>query len=124
MWSPDSSKVATAFETDLAIYDAVNNKPTQARIPLRDALVAASIAYEEKSASSKKKGDDNKDKGEPAKTTQGPPPSFNPVVRIEWPSPEMLYFQTAFVRVYTNETITTFQRWHRLLLSPQAAVLK
>ncbi len=123
-WSPDSAKVATAFETDVAIYDAVGNKPTQARIPLRDALVAASIAYEEKNASGKKKSDDNKDKGEPAKNWQGPPPSFNPIVRVEWPSPETLYLQTAFVRVYTNETINTFQRWHRLLLSPQAAVLK
>jgi hypothetical protein len=124
VWSPDSSKVATAFDTDAAIYDAATNKPTQARIPLRDALIAASIAYEEKNASGKKKSDDNKDKGEPAKTSQGPPPSFNPIVRVEWPSPEVLYLQTAFVRVYANETINTFQRWHRLLLSPQAAVLK
>lgn len=124
VWSPDSSKVATAFETDVAIYDAATNKPTQARIPLRDALIAASIAYEEKNASGKKKSDDNRDKGEPAKTSQGPPPSFNPIVRVDWPSPETLHLQTAYVRVYTSETINTFQRWHRLLLSPQAAVLK
>lgn len=124
VWSPDSSKVATAFETDVAIFDAATNKPTQARIPLRDALIAASIAYEEKTASAKKKSDDNKDKGEPAKTPQGPPPSFNPIVRVEWSSPEILYLQTAYVRVYTNETINTFQRWHRLLFSPQAAVLR
>lgn len=124
VWSPDSSKVATAFETDVAIYDAANNKPTQARIPLRDALIAASITYEEKNASGKKKSDDNQDKAEPARTSQGPAPSFNPIVRVEWPSPETLYLQTAYVRVYTNETINTFRRWHRLLLSPQAAVLK
>ena len=123
-WSPDSAKVATAFETDMAIYDAVGNKPTQARIPLRDALVAASITFQETNASGKKKGEDNKDKGEPPKNWQGPPPSFNPIVRAEWPSPETLYLQTAYVRVFTNETINTFQRWHRLLLSPQAAVLK
>jgi hypothetical protein len=123
-WSRDSAKVATAFETDVAIYDAATNKPTQARIPLREALVAASITYEEKNASGKKKGDDNKDKGQPPRNWQGPPPSFNPIVRVEWPSPETLYLQTAFVRVYTNETINTFQRWHKLPLSPQAAVLK
>ncbi len=121
-WSPDSSKVTTAFETDVAIYDAATDKPTQSRIPLRDALIAASIAYEEKNTSGKKKSDDNKDQGEPA--TSAPPPSFNPIVRVEWTSPEVLYLQTAFVRVYTNEPINTFQRWHRLLLSPQAAVLK
>ncbi|CAN5479156.1 hypothetical protein BH20ACI3_BH20ACI3_02240 [soil metagenome] len=124
VWSSDSSKVATAFENNVAIYDAVTNKPTQARIPLRDALISASIAYEDKNASGKKKSDDNKDKGEPAKTSQGPPPSFNPIVQVEWPRPETLYLQTAYVRVYTSETINTFQRWHRLLLSPQAAVLK
>jgi hypothetical protein len=124
VWSPDSSKVASGFETDVAIYDAATNKPTQARIRLRDALIAASIAYEEKNASDKKNGDENKNKGEPARTTQGPPPSFNPIMRVEWPSPEVLYLKTAFVRVYTNETINTFQRWHKLLLSPQAAVLK
>ena len=124
VWSADSSKVATGFDTDVAIYDAVTNKPTQARIPLRDQLLAASVAYEEKSGSGKKKSDDNKDKGEPTRASASPPPSFNPIVRMEWPSPDVLYLQTAFVRVYTNETINTFQRWHRLLLSPQAAVLK
>lgn len=123
-WSSDSSKVATAFETDVAIYDAATNKPTQARLSLRDVLLAASIAYEEKNAGNKKKSGDADNKGEAAKAPQATPPSFNPVVRVEWPSPETLYLQTAYVRVYTNESINTFQRWHRLLLSPQAAVLK
>ncbi|HET9785894.1 MAG TPA: hypothetical protein VFP47_02110, partial [Pyrinomonadaceae bacterium] len=121
-WSPDSSKVTTAFETDLAIYDAATNKPTQARIPLRDALLAASIAFEEKSG--QKKGDDGKEKSEPAKASSEPPPSFNPIVRVAWHTPEVIYFQTAYVRVYRNETINTFQRWHRMTLSAQAAVLK
>jgi hypothetical protein len=124
VWSPDSAKVATAFETDVSIYDALGNKPTQARIPLRDALIAASRAYEEKNASAKKKTDDNQEKGDVPKNGPGPPPSFNPIVRVEWPSPEKLYLQTAFVRVYTNETINTFQRWHLASLSAQAAVLK
>lgn len=123
-WSPDSSKVTTAFETDVSIYDAATNKPTQARIPLRDALLAASIAFEEKSASGKRKDDDSKEKNEPAKASSAPPPSFNPIVRVAWHTPEVIYFQTAFVRVYTNETINTFQRWHRMTLSAQAAVLK
>ncbi|MCM3873311.1 MAG: hypothetical protein ND895_21730 [Pyrinomonadaceae bacterium] len=124
MRPPDSSKVATEFETDVAIYDTATNKPTQARIRLTNALVASSITFEEKNTSGRKKSDDNRDKGEPAKTSQGPPSSFNPIVRVEWPSPEALYLQTAYVRVFRTETINTFQRWHRLLLSPQAAVLK
>jgi hypothetical protein len=140
VWSPDSSKVATAFETDVAIYDAAANKPTQARILLRDQLLKASFAYEEKN-SNKKKDESGQQKGagggasagassseatsgQQGQTTNSPPPSFNPIVRMEWPSPETIYLQTAYVRVYTNETINTFQRWHRLSLSPQAAVLK
>lgn len=116
-WSPDSSKLASAFEYDVAIYDAATTKPTQARIRLRDALIAASLAYQAKISTKKTNGAN-------AATPQGPPPSFNPIVRVQWPVPEALYLQTAYVRLYPNETISTFQRWHRLLLSPQAAVLK
>src|SRR6266849_2457132 len=54
VWSPDSSKVATAFGADIGFYDAAGKAPTQARI----------------------------------------------------------------------ELIKTFSRWHLLILSPQAAVLK
>ncbi|MEP6919745.1 MAG: hypothetical protein ABI967_01380 [bacterium] len=118
IWSPDSSKVATAFEFDVAVFDAATNKPTQARIPLHDALIAASLAFAEKTSGSKRKN------GEKDEKATGPPASFNPIVRLDWPKPETIYMQTAFVRVYPNETINTFQRWHRLNLSPQAAVLK
>jgi hypothetical protein len=52
------------------------------------------------------------------------PPSFNPIVRLDWRAPETLYIQTAFVRLMPNETINTFQRWHQLALSAQAAILK
>jgi hypothetical protein len=45
-------------------------------------------------------------------------------VRLDWRRPETLYFQTAYVRLMPNETINTFQRWHLLNISPQAAVLK
>ena len=115
-WSTDSSKVAAAFDTDIAIYDAASAQPTQARIPLREQLISASVAYDEKSGG-KKKADQ--------KTVQeGPPASFNPIVRVEWPNPERLYFQTAYVKLIPNEPITTFPRWHRIVLSAQAAVLK
>ena len=115
-WSPDSAKVITAFDVDVGVFDAATNKPTQARIRLRDALVAASFAYEK--MISKKDNDKN------GSAPGGPPPSFNPIIRIEWPSPEKVYLQTAFIRVYPNESVNTFQRWHRMMLSPQAAVLK
>ncbi len=45
VWSPDSSKVATAFDTEIRIYD-VSENPTQAAIPLRNQLLIASEEYE------------------------------------------------------------------------------
>jgi hypothetical protein len=129
VWSPDASKVATAFDTDVAIYDAANNKPTQARLPLGEKLLNASVVYEEKTGAQKAQPPKNtniKSSPSPTPTTHQPstPASFNPIVRIEWPSPERLYFQTAYVRIMPSEAINTFQRWHLLSLSAQAAVLK
>lgn len=124
-WSPDSSKVAAAFDTDVMIYDAATKKPTQARIRLRDALVSASKLYEGKNSTSNKTDQSNANKPESAATPASAiPASFNPIVRLEWPTPDKLFLQTAYVRVLPNETINTFQRWHLLLLSPQAAVLR
>jgi hypothetical protein len=133
VWSPDSSKVATGFEAertlDVTIYDAATSRPTQARIPLRDAMLAASVAYEQKTS----KSGATKGTGESPSVATAPaggssekslPPSFNPIINLEWTSPDKLYFQTAYVRLLQNETINTFQRWHLLVLSPQAAVLK
>ena len=121
VWSPDSSKVATAFDADVKIYDAATNQSTQAVIKLREALIAASRSYEEK-ATGQPKPDNG---GSPSELSPAAiPASFNPIVRLEWPTPENLYVQTAYVRLIPNEPITTFQRWHLLILSAQAALLK
>lgn len=122
VWSPDASKVATAFDTDVAIYDVGGNTPTQGRIPLSDQLITASIAYEERSGAKKANANAS---ASPAPTSASTvPPSFNPIVSLEWPTPETLYLKTAYVRVMPSETINTFQRWHQLNLSAQAAILK
>jgi len=118
VWCPDSSKVATAFEADAMIYDAATTKPTQARIRLHDALVAASRVYEERTSGGKK--DDNAGTPDPSAI----PASFNPAIRLEWTSPEKLFFETAYVRLLRDGPINTFQRWHLIQLSPQATVLK
>jgi hypothetical protein len=123
VWCPDASKVATAFDTDVMIYDAATTKPTQARIRLRDTLIAASRVYEEKTAAGKKKGSDE-NKAVESSSPSAIPASFNPIIRLEWTSPEKLFLETAYVRLIPNEPINTFQRWHLLILSPQAAVLK
>ncbi len=120
VWSPDSSKVATAFEVSIGIYDAANKAPTQARIALREQLLTASASFDERSAGKKKEPANNSNA---APSSEGLPVSFNPVVRLEWPAPEKLYVETAYVTL-RSELIKTFSRWHLLTLSPQAAVLR
>lgn len=120
VWSPDSSKVATAYEVNIGIYDAANKAPTQARIALREQLLTASASFDDRSAGKKKEQANNSNA---APSSAGLPVSFNPVVRLEWPAPEKLYVETAYVSL-RSELIKTFSRWHLLTLSPQAAVLK
>ena len=117
-WSPDSAKIATAFDVDIGIYDASVRAPTQARIVLRERMLTASAAFDERSAS-KKSPDQSKPNG-PGPAT-GIPVSFNPIVRIEWPLPEKLYVQTGYLDL--RNALPTFSRWHLLTLSPQAVVL-
>jgi hypothetical protein len=119
--------VATAFGVDIGIYDAANKAPTQARIQLRERLISASAIFDEKSAPGKSKPADSPNK--PGATPSNPttaaalPVSFNPIVRLEWPAADKLYIETAYISV-RSELIKTFSRWHLLILSPQAAVLK
>jgi hypothetical protein len=132
VWSPDASKIATAFDNDVAIYDAATTRPTQARVLLGNQLIQASVLYEQRTAVKKVEPVKNANSKSPAPSpaaTATPaesstPVSFNPIVRLEWPSPERLYFKTAYVRLMPSEAINTFQRWHLLSLSAQAAVLK
>ena len=121
VWCPDSSKVATAFESDVMIYDAATTKPTQARIRLRDSLIAASRLYDERNSGGKK---DNKGGSVSTPDPSAIPVSYNPVIRLEWPGPEKLFFETAYVKLLRDGPITTFQRWHLVQMSPQAALLK
>jgi dipeptidyl aminopeptidase/acylaminoacyl peptidase len=126
VWSPDSSKVAAGFETEVKIYDAVGNEPTQASIPLRDPLLKASADYDEKNLESKNKtsektaGKSGEAASAAAPQTSGAPVSFNPIVRLIWPEDKTLFIQTAYIRIYSTEPVVTFQRWHRLSLSIQA----
>jgi len=143
VWSPDSAKVAVAFDKQIRIYDAAGDRPTQAAIPLNNELLIASKAWEEKKKSEEGPGalappDANSNSAEPAKpednenanvsqpTSTLPDPSslvsFNPIIVIEWTQDALIYLQTAYVKNYldTGESISSFARWHRLVLSPQA----
>jgi hypothetical protein len=118
VWCPDASKVATAFESDVRIYDAPGETPSQATLGLRESLLAASRAYDEKEAQKSKSGV-SKD----GAATDRLPASFNPSVALEWPQPETLYLQTGYVRDFENAQVRNYMRWHLLRLSAQAALL-
>lgn len=125
VWSPDSAKVATAIETDVAIYDALGQSPTGARVPLRDPLFSSSADYDAaklKRAAAPATGAGTSGAGT---SSSGTPISFNPVIRLEWLQPETLLVRTGFLRYYQNspEPTRSYLRWHVLHLSPQAAVL-
>jgi hypothetical protein len=141
VWSPDGSKVATAFEYDVAVYDAAGAQPTGAALSLREPLRAASIEYDARvfkknepqgkatAAASQSNSTQAASQTPGASGAQATGAavliSLNPFVRLEWVEPETLYAQTAFVRFYSNDPLPTFKytRWHVVHLSPQAVVL-
>lgn len=126
VWSPDSAKVAAGFEHQVRIYDALGNSPTQAAIPLRNQLLISSQAYDQAQAQQL-----NADPNQPAANTNTAAPStlpdpstlvsFNPIVLLNWSSPDILNFETAYIKRMKNEadSATSFVRWHRLILTPQ-----
>jgi hypothetical protein len=131
VWSPDSTKLGAAFDTQVRIYDAVGNAPTQAAIPLKNQLLISSQAYDKQLeqqaaaentvASTEQQTASN---GGPSTTTLPDPSklvSFNPIIGLQWTSDDILYFQTGYVRQYENpaDNRTSYLRWHRLVLSPQ-----
>ncbi len=158
VWSPDSAKVALAFDRQIRIYDAVGNAPTQAAIPLRNQLLLSSQLFDrdltQKMANTNSTNGVNganpatnsanqvNDSNANAETTQNtaansPPAqttlpdegslvSFNPIINLEWTANEMLYFQTGYVKlmVNQNDSVRSYVRWHRLILSPQTISVK
>ena len=133
VWSPDSSKVAAAFDTQVRIYDASGTTPTQAAIPLRNQLLISSAAYDkqlEQQAAAENtvaNANDQTAANAPPQTTTLPDPSklvsFNPIVMLQWTSPDILYFQTGYIKQFENpaDNRSSYLRWHRLVLSPQPA---
>jgi hypothetical protein len=134
VWSPDSAKVADAFGNQLRLYDATGTNPTQAAVPLRNQLLISSQAYdrEQQRQLQASNADPN------SNAAPNPPPpndqplstlpdekqlvSFNPIVELSWPDDDLLYLKTAYIRRMKNEadSVTSFARWHRLVLTAQA----
>jgi hypothetical protein len=136
-----------AFDKQIRIYDAAGERPTQAAIPLNNDLLLASKAWEEKKKKEEGPGslatpsgnsnavEKPKEPELPANSNVQQPTttlpsadslvSFNPIVLLEWPQESMIYLQTAYVKNYLDsaESVSSFARWHRLVLSPQAVTL-
>jgi hypothetical protein len=133
VWSPDSAKVAIAFETQVRIYDAIGNAPTQAAIPLKNQLLISSKAYDEE-LQRKEQGANADANIAPANinTNVSTLPdestlvSFSPIVEMRWTEAGMLYLQTGYIRLFRNEAenVRSYMRWHRLILSAQATPIK
>lgn len=135
VWSPDSAKIAVSYDTQIRLYDAGGTVPTQAAIPLRNQLLLSSQAYDREQARAGQAA--NSDVNAPTPTPAAAEQqttlpdekllvSYNPIVEVAWPADDMLYLKTAYLRRMKNEadSVTSFSRWHRLILTPQTAASK
>ncbi len=130
VWSPDSAKIAVAFDKQVRIYDAIGDAPTQAAIPLRNQLLISSKAFDE-NLQRQLEGAENTNA--PTNTSQETATlpdenslvSFNPIINLEWTADELLYLQTGYIKQMKNETDSarSYLRWHRLVFSPQASLI-
>jgi hypothetical protein len=126
VWSPDSAKVASAFDKQVRIYDAITDAPTQAAIPLRNQLLISSKEFDENLQRQEQGGNANAPPATSQQTTTLPDEnslvSFNPIITLEWTTDELLYLQTGYIKLMKNETdnARSYLRWHRLIFSPQA----
>jgi hypothetical protein len=148
VWSPDSAKVAVGFGNQIRVYDALGTNPTQAAITLRNQLLISSKAYDElqktlqnAAASNTNAADANANANSNANTAPAPTPaqagsdvlpdekslvSYNPIVALQWTADDTIYLETAYVKRMKNaaDNVTSFARWHRIILSAQTATNK
>ena len=150
VWSPDSAKVALAFDKDVRIYDAIGDSPTQAGIPLRNQLLLSSKTFDDGLRSKEQSNTNtnananvntttnanananvNANVNLPANLPAGALPdenmlvSFNPIIKLDWGQDSMLYLQTGYVKEMKDSANSahSYLRWHRLVLSPQPSAL-
>lgn len=142
VWSSDSAKVAVAYNKQVRIYDTIGARRTQAAIPLKNQLLLSSKTFDEQlkkeeeldnsnSEGVEKSGSENTNTQVKSKTSTTLPDerslvSFNPIINLVWLQDSLLYLQTGYVKVFTNNQIedrNSYLRWHRLTLSPQASAV-
>jgi WD40-like Beta Propeller Repeat len=137
VWSPDSAKVAVGFDKQIRIYDAIGDTPSQAAIPLRNQLLISSQAFDQAKNREEQNPPSNANTETNANAAVSPNQpsmtlpdektlvSFQPIIALEWSADNLLYLQTGYVKQYRNgDGARSSLRWHRLVLSPQATVIK
>ena len=131
VWSPDSAKVAVAFDKQIRIYDANPEGPTQAAIPLRNQLLLAAKTYEEKlrkeeesnsnvdpnsnssenNSAAKSEANSNQETANSSINANAPTTtlpdasslvSFNPIINLVWEQDSILYLETGYVKNYVD----------------------
>ncbi len=152
VWSPDSAKVAIAFDKEIRVYDAIGDRPSQAAIPLRNQLLLAAKEYEANAQDEDLEGNtansnadadreennqtDNANKNANSNANENVPTStlpdeanlvaFNPIISLVWEKEDLLYLETGYVKNFVDkeeENRRSYLRWHRLVLSSQAGVV-
>lgn len=150
VWSPDSAKVALAFDKEVRVYDAIGDSPTQAAIPLRNSLLISSKAYDDEVRRKEQNPNANTNANTNSNTnansnvnaninvqptvantdTSTLPDesmlvSFNPIIDLEWTEDSLLYVRTGYIKEMKNaaDSAHSYLRWHRLVFSPQATVI-
>jgi Tol biopolymer transport system component len=141
VWSPDSAKIAVAYGNQIRVYDALGTGPTQAAVPLRNQLLISSQAYDEQQKTLLNAANANTADANANANSNAPAPtptpsqslsvlpdektlvSYNPIVALAWPQDDVIYMETAYVKRMKNaaDNVTSFARWHRLVLSAQPA---
>ncbi len=135
VWSPDSAKIAAAFGNQIRLYDANGTNPTQAAIPLRNQLLISSQAYDRDQQRQAQAANADPNVNTPTATLTPADQelstlpdekllvSFNPIVELAWTAENLLYLRTAYIKRMKNEgdSVTSFARWHRLVLTAQVA---
>ena len=131
IWSPDTAKVAVSYDIQIRVYDAAGTTPTQAAIPLRNQLLISSQAYDNDQKRKLQSSNSNESNASPQSTPDQPSStlpdekllvSYNPIVELAWTADDLIYLKTAYLRRMKNDadSVTSFARWHRLVLMPQA----
>ncbi|MFL6374672.1 MAG: hypothetical protein ACJ73D_08415 [Pyrinomonadaceae bacterium] len=145
VWSPDSAKVAVAYGNQIRVYDALGTNPTQAAVPLRNQLLISSQSYDDQqqrllnaAGANANTADANANTNSNANIPAATPTpaqglsvlpdektlvSYNPIVAMQWNQDDVIYLETAYVKRMKNaaDNVTSFARWHRVVLSAQPA---